>query len=141
MRQLAKETVLETLRGCLSGRQEIHFAYLFGSLARGTQNRLSDVDVAVLLDPELLARPHPELSYGYKAHLITELMSQLGTNEIDVVILNHASPFLRFQVLRDGIVICETNREERIRFQAQALSRYFDLKPFLEASLPAKVFG
>jgi len=119
----------------------MHFAYLFGSLARGTQNRLSDVDVAVLLDPEFLARPHPELSYGYKAHLITELMSQLGTNEIDVVILNHASPFLRFQVLRDGIVICETNREERIRFQAQALSRYFDLKPFLEASLPAKVFG
>ena len=141
MRQLAKETVLETLRGYLSRRREIHFAYLFGSLAKGTQNRLSDVDVAVFLDPEFLARPHPEHSYGYKAHLITELMSQLGTNEIDVVILNHASPFLRFQVLRDGIVICETNREERIRFQAQALSRYFDLKPFLEASLPAKVFG
>lgn len=141
MRQLAKETALEILRGCLSGRREIHFAYLFGSLAKGTQNRLSDVDVAVFLDPEFLVRPHPEHSYGYKAHLITELMSQLKTNEIDIVILNHASPFLRFQVLRDGIVICETNREERIRFQAQALSRYFDLKPFLEAGLPAKVFG
>jgi predicted nucleotidyltransferase len=141
MRSLAKDAVLEILRPCLSERPEIHFAYLFGSLAKGTQNRLSDVDVAVFLDPEFLARPHAEHSYGYKAHLITELMSHLRTNQIDVVILNHASPFLRFQVLRDGIVICETNREERIQFQAQALSRYFDLKPFLEASLPAKVFG
>ena len=141
MRKHAKEEVLETLRSCLSGLPEIRFAYLFGSLAKGTQNLLSDVDVAVFLDPEFLARPHPEHSYGYKAHLITELMSHLGTNQIDVVILNHASPFLRFQVLRGGIVICETNREERIRFHTQALSRYFDLKPFLEASLPARVFG
>ena len=68
-------------------------------------------------------------------------MSQLTTNEIEIVILNHASPFLRFQVLRDGIVTCETNREERIQVQAQALLRYFDLKAFLEAGLPAKVFG
>ena len=68
-------------------------------------------------------------------------MSHLGTNQIDVVILTTPAPFLRFQVLRDGNVICEANREERIRFQAQAFSRYFDLKPFLEASLPAKVFG
>jgi predicted nucleotidyltransferase len=139
--KLAKDGVLEILRPYLSERPEIRFAYLFGSLAKGTANRLSDVDVAVFLDPEFLARPHPEHSYGYKAHLITELISQTRTNQIDVVILNDASPFLRFQVLRDGIVICETNREERIRFQAQALSRYFDLKPFLEASLPAKVFG
>ena len=141
MRKFAKEAVLETLGGYLSGLPEIRFAYLFGSVAKGTENAMSDVDVAVLLDSEFLARPHPEHSYGYKAHLITELMSQLGTNQIDVVILNHANPFLRFQVLRDGIVICETNREERIRFQAQALSRYFDLKPFLEAGVPAKVFG
>ena len=140
MRQLVKQAVLETLEGYLSGLPEIHFAYLFGSLAKGTENRLSDVDVAVYLDPEFLVRPHPEHSYGYKAHLIAELMSQLTTNEIDIVILNHASPFLRFQVLRDGIVICETNREERIQFQAQALSCYFHLKPFLEAGLPTKLF-
>ena len=102
---------------------------------------LSDVDVAVFLDPEFLDRQLPEYPYGYKAHLISELMSQLGTNQIDVLILNHAGPFMRFQVLHQGIVICETDHEERIRFQALALSRYFDLKPFLKAGLPAKIFG
>lgn len=142
MRNLAdKDGVIEILKPYLSQRPEIRFAYLFGSLAKGTQNRLSDVDLAVFLDPDFLATPHPEHAYGYKAHLITELMSLLRMNQIDVVILNDASPFLRFQVLRDGIVLCEVDREERVRFHAQALSRYFDLKPFLEASLPTKVFG
>ena len=136
-----KDYVLGILKPYLAGRPEIRFAYLFGSLAKGTENRLSDVDVAVFLDLESLDRQLPEYPYGYKAHLISELMSQLRTNQIDVLILNDAGPFMRFQVLHQGIVICETDREERIRFQALALSRYFDLKPFLEAGLPAKIFG
>src|SRR3990172_7020257 len=42
---------IETLKSYFSTRKDIAFAFLFGSHARGTATKLSDVDIAVYFYP------------------------------------------------------------------------------------------
>ena len=43
------EEIIEGLDEFLQRREEVQFALLFGSLARSTANKLSDIDIAVQL--------------------------------------------------------------------------------------------
>jgi predicted nucleotidyltransferase len=112
----------------LSGRPEILDAYLFGSQARGTAQARSDVDVAVYLDPATdLHR-----GFGVDAEIAADLMSALGRNDVDVVLLNRADPVLYHRVLRDGIRLITRDEKASARREGYALSRYFDFLPQLE---------
>ena len=102
---------------------EIVAVWLFGSVAAGRANHLSDVDLAVLY------RASPELlEHG---RLCARAMSALGRNDVDVVDLRTATPFLQHRVLTRARLIYERDAVARVCFGAQALSRYFDLLPFL----------
>ncbi len=105
--------------------EPIAAAYLFGSVARGTAGKDSDVDVAVLYasDPPstLEARPF---------RLEAELERALG-RIVQVVLLNDAPVDLVHRVLRDGRLLLERDRSARIRFEVRARSEYFDLLPIL----------
>src|SRR5438876_382898 len=71
---------------------EIDFAYLFGSVARGLATSRSDVDVAV----------HASGSADYSAlrlTLIHHVAKHLGTDAVDVVVLNTAPTSLAGRVL------------------------------------------
>ena len=98
-RKSVDRQLLARLARALSPRDEILEAYLFGSRARGRARRDSDIDVAVYVD-EARAR---DGVWGYRAELTTDLMVALGTNDIDVVVLNHAPILLYHRVLRDGV--------------------------------------
>jgi predicted nucleotidyltransferase len=90
--------LVTSIAAALEPRLEILEAYLFGSHARGTSHAHSDVDIAVFIDK---GAAEPGL-FGYQSELTATLMSALGTNSIDVVILNGAPPLLYHRVLRDG---------------------------------------
>jgi predicted nucleotidyltransferase len=100
--------------------------YLFGSVARGTARGDSDVDVAVLLERD----PPPTLA-GSAVSLGGELERHLGY-PVDLVVLNRASVDLVHRVLRDGLVVFDPRRQERIQFEVRARNAYFDLTPFLD---------
>ena len=119
------DRVAEILKDTLGARPEIKFAYLFGSHAKGTAGKLSDIDVAVFVEDTALKADYP---YGYKAMLITELMKALKTNKIDVVILNEAKPFLCSQVIKDGVLLSCNDEAARIEFWVNTLHRYNDAK-------------
>ena len=72
----------------------ICFALLFGSYARGEQNQNSDIDIALYFK-----RPPGGLEL---LDLVHEYSEYIGV-EADIVVLNHASAFLRHQVLKHGI--------------------------------------
>ncbi len=120
----------ETLSIHFASRPEIRLAYLFGSQATGKTNAMSDVDVAVLIDPTAFEGSAP---YGYKAHLGTALMQLLKTNRVDVVILNDAGYFLRHRVLAQGKNIFAKSELERVRFEADTMSRYPDIRRLMSA--------
>ena len=99
--------------------------YLFGSVARGSAHARSDVDIAVLLAED----PPPTLE-GLQLDLEDELTRRLGL-PVQLVVLNWASPDLIHRVLRDGRIVLDRDRSQRIRFEVRARNEYFDLLPFL----------
>jgi uncharacterized protein len=59
-----------------------------------------------------------------------ELEALLG-RPVDLIVLNDAPPDLVHRVLRDGKIVCETDRRARIGFEVAARRQYLDLLPVL----------
>jgi predicted nucleotidyltransferase len=115
-------------------QRDVLAAYLFGSLARGRALPSSDVDIAVLLKSGLDAERSVESQLQLEADL-----ERISERPVQVTILNSASPFLAYQVVRDGVLIFERDRSERIAFQVRTLKMYFDLQPRLESLQQAAI--
>ena len=99
-------------------------AYLFGSEAKGTANRESDIDIAVLLSDQI-----PQAEYGQRiVNLNAELIGIFQRNAIDVALLNTAPPLLAFQVVRHGIVIYDPDHQY-VSFYIDTFNRYADTQP------------
>ena len=117
--------IKDKLAKYFSTRPEVKVGYIFGSKAKGEENRLSDIDVAILIDEEKTAK---NLSYRYKAKVLTELMGILRTQKVDLVILNESPLFLCFRVIRDGLILYSKDEIKRIQFEVKIMSQYLDRK-------------
>lgn len=117
-------------------RPEIETAYIFGSIAQGTSNLLSDIDIAVILDEKQI--DERLYSYGYKAGLLADLIKILKTNEVDLVILNHVNSLLRHRVLYFGKLLYSKNEKNRIRFQIETIDKYNDFKQLTKSHLAGR---
>jgi len=100
-------------------------AYLFGSQAEGKAGPISDVDIAVLLGPQV----DRERWFQVQLDLIGELTSLFHRNDVDVVILNEATPVLAYEVVRSGQVLYEAEPGTRVDYEVTALRRYADTEP------------
>jgi len=123
----SKDGLTERITDVLSARPEILEAYLFGSLARGAGQAHSDIDIAVYVEEEKI---EPGL-FGYRSELTAALMSGLGTNSVDVLILNRAPPLLYHRVLRDGTRLLSRDLRATTVREGRALSRHCDFAPQL----------
>ncbi|MFQ5865383.1 MAG: nucleotidyltransferase domain-containing protein [bacterium] len=126
-----KEEVIKSLRAFFEKRDEIILAYLFGSVAEKRQNKLSDLDVAVLVEPKRLEELDKE-PFGYQAAVMTDLMGLFHTNDVDVVILNNATPLLAHEVVKYGIVVFCRDEDKNVEYEVRTRHRYLDTKPLRE---------
>lgn len=113
----------EALAYYFAGRAEVAAAFLFGSQASGRSNAASDVDIAILFHWES-NREDLRLS-----ELITDLIGILRRQDVDVAILNDASPVLLREVAVHGHVIYSENEEIVAEFGIWALQQYEDTRP------------
>ena len=120
------KSIEKTIVKYLRGKEEIFFAYIFGSLARKTSNRLSDIDIAIYIDDKKI--DNSKFRYGYQAEVMTDLIGLLKTRKVDLVILNSAPPLLKHRVIYFGELIYSIDEKERIRFQVDTINRYIDYK-------------
>lgn len=111
----------------LAPRAEVLEAYLFGSHATGQAQAHSDIDIAVYVDEQRAASS----GFGYAAELGAVLMSALGTNAVDLAVLNHAPPVLYHRVLRDGRRLLSRDPLATATREGYAVSRYYDFVPQL----------
>jgi hypothetical protein len=104
-------------------------AWLFGSHAEGRAHRESDVDVGVLLRRD--AYPTAAARFEARLALIARLGAALGTNAVDLVLLDDAPPLLGRHIVSAGRrVFCAdagAERDFRVRVQLRAA----DVAPFL----------
>lgn len=117
------------LKDALEARDDIFFAYLFGSQASGRTHPRSDVDVAVWL-----REPYDRESFRPLLGVIGALTSALHRDDIDVVILNEAGLRVAFQALH-GQLLFSRDEDVRIRAEAAIMSRYHDRLPYIRRHL------
>ncbi len=118
------DEIAEKLTKYFNEHEEILFAILFGSIAKGKSNKMSDIDIAVMVEPNF-NKPFP---FGYQAELTTDLIGVLGRNDVDVIILNEAPIVLKHEVLRYGKFIFVKDEHARIKFQVDTINQYEDYK-------------
>lgn len=115
---------IEALAAYFSNLHPVQAVFLFGSQARGTPSPLSDVDLAVLLADEF-----PSAGYlDFRAKTVTELMGVLRTDRIDLVVLNEATPLLKYQIISSGKVLHEKDASRRISFSVNSLRNFWDTR-------------
>lgn len=102
--------------------------YVFGSAARGELTQLSDIDLAVLLPQD--ADPADLFDKRWKMTL--DLMGILGTDAVDLVLLNQAPPLLCHRIITEGKLVYSRDEREHLRFEVRKILEYLDFKPILE---------
>jgi hypothetical protein len=56
---------------------------------------------------------------------------------VDIVILNTAPVFLKYQVIKTGKILFDRNRKLRVGFTEKTINEYLDFKPILDVHLNA----
>ena len=111
--------VIGVLREFLSRDDNVLFALLFGSYAAGRQKKGSDIDLAVYFE-------NPPA--GLDLLGLVNTLSGVCSADIDLVVLNGASPFLRHQVMKYGVPLEVKDRVLYREFREKVISEYDDYK-------------
>lgn len=104
------------------------FAYLFGGLAAGRVNPLSDVDIAVYIND------NRDLA-NYKLALYDRITDALGTGEVDLIILNTAPISIAGRVLQNKKLLIDKEPFRRHAYESLVLREFFDFRVMEEALL------
>ena len=107
--------------------------YIFGSAGKGKTTGESDIDIAVLIDESKLKKKNFEL-LKRKYYAASPAFSM---RPVDIVILNTAPPFLKYQILKTGRILFDRSRKLRVRFTERAITEYLDYKPIEDIYLKA----
>ena len=100
--------------------------YLFGSRVDGVLGPISDYDLAVWTDQQ---SDRSELH----TRQVHEMVLRLGTERVDLVILNDAPIELAYHVIAQGRILYERDLATRVEYEAQVMGLYGDYLPVLRA--------
>jgi uncharacterized protein len=106
-------------------RDGVVAASLIGSRARGVAGPLSDLDIGVWheqgLDPD--QRLQLRLALAQASATVAE------TGEVDIVMLNEATPLMRHRAVRDGQRLTDRDPKTRVGLETKAILDYLDTAP------------
>ena len=103
-------------------KRGVVFAYLFGSLAKGSEGSLSDVDMALYFTPHLSKSERFDL----RLRIIGETSPFFKGRTTDVVILNDAPIGLAYEVIKEGVLLYCLDEASRVEVETRILSKYLD---------------
>ena len=95
----------------------LRLVLLFGSSVTGKMHRHSDIDLAFLFDRDMDI-----------IALTNNVIRLLHTDNVDVIDMKHASPLLRFSVVKNGRLLYERLQGEFNSFSSLTFRRYVDTK-------------
>ncbi|MDI6754737.1 MAG: nucleotidyltransferase domain-containing protein [Thermodesulfobacteriota bacterium] len=93
---------LQDLKEYINNRDDIAFAFLFGSAARGRMRKEGDIDVAVYFKPEKdIDWEAFGKTFKGENRIVLDLERLLG-KEVDLVVLNRARAIVADEIIRRG---------------------------------------
>ena len=102
---------------------DVREAYLFGSYAKGKEKEKSDIDIAIYINEELLKDSKKTFDFQIE-HMMN--LSDIFRKEVDLVILNDASPLLKHEVISDGILVVDKDHDKLVEFKKRSFYYYQD---------------
>ena len=123
-----RKDICRKITQILASRQEIIFAYAFGSFVAGTS--FHDIDIGVFIKKDWLGKQSP---LDYQISLEIELEKELPYL-IDVKVLNYA-PIPLCHSASDGILLFCRDEEVRYEWVEKIWDMYLDMQYFLRNSL------
>lgn len=118
--------LLKQVSDCLSNKDFIDFALIFGSYANKSSNNMSDIDIGLFLNIDI-----PLLEVG---SITSEIESAVKRNA-DIVILNNLykkRPLFAYQIITNcEIIICK-DHDRLTEFRKNTFLYYFDMKHLSE---------
>ena len=120
--------IMAKLSEFFSDREDVAFAYLFGSIARNQATPLSDIDIAVYLRK---ATPDMDL-FQERLKLLHQLFALLRTEKVDLILLNNSPIELNYRILKSGRLVSENDPREKKAFYKKTIRDYLDLSPILQ---------
>lgn len=114
------DKLINKIKCFFSKKQNIAAVYLFGSFGTEYENKFSDIDLGIIFMPGVLMGLQDELD------LEARLSLYLKTDNIDLVNLNKAPLYLRFQAITDGKLIYEKDYIATSNFIENTYRYYFD---------------
>ncbi|TYP53765.1 type VII toxin-antitoxin system MntA family adenylyltransferase antitoxin [Thermosediminibacter litoriperuensis] len=115
-----KDNIISVLRKYLASKDNVQFAYLFGSYAENRDRKDSDIDVAVYL-----SGIHEDEFFKYKLDFKTEL-EQIFKKPVDVIIMNNAPPLLNHEVFKNGVIVKNSDPSALSQFRVKNFYFYLD---------------
>ena len=134
MKNLNTENIINDVFEYLANRDDIVFAYLFGSYAEGKQTHLSDIDIAVYMK-------YDKQAFDQKLGILNDLTKILETEEIDLVILNKAPISLLRKILANKIILIDKDPHVRHAFESLNMRKGFDFSFFENQILEQRFFN
>ena len=134
---MSREDVIARLQACQDElmQQGVQFAYLFGSVAAGKAGPLSDVDVAVYLDPALSRK----VRFARRLQCIGVVTQALQRDDVDVVVINDADADLVQDILIHGLLLFCRDHTILADFRYHFTREYLDFAYYREQYLRASL--
>jgi hypothetical protein len=131
MSHAQKQQIEEAVIKLLSTKEEVRFAFLFGSFIDDTEETplpIHDVDVGVYL-----SGLNKKESVYYALELAGELSFSVQV-PVDVRVLNFAPVTFLFHVVR-GKLIIDKDEEDRSDFMEHVVRHYLDMEPLFHRAV------
>lgn len=107
-------------------QEQVRLAYIYGSTAKGKSGTMSDIDLAVYLNPDLNKKER----FSQQLNLICGLTGLLKTDKVDLVIMNDVPLSLKYEIISANHPLFARDEGERIDVEHVILSRYLDRRFF-----------
>ena len=127
-----KDFLVKKIKEILEPVEYVIFAYLFGSYATGNEWAESDIDIAVYVNQKKIKD-----FFDVKINLLTLLTDALKTDDVDLLILNEATPVLKYEVLTKGVLLFTKDENVHTEFYLRGFKEFFDYRYLLEKNYKA----
>ncbi len=117
---LDNNKLIERIKKVLESFEDIEFAFVFGSYARGNAKHMSDIDIAAHFSSDI-----DLLELGK----IIAKLEVVAKRKVDFVTLNNLykkNPLLAFEIIKNSNLLFVRDIEKLISFKTRAQLEYFD---------------
>lgn len=116
---------IKKIKDILIGYENIIFAYIFGSYAQGKMRPDSDIDIAIYSERKLDSKTYLDIKMA---------LTDVCKREIDLIILNDATPLLRYEIYKNNILLFTRDNDLETSYKVKTLFEYNDVKRYLDLS-------